>query len=699
MNTNIIGLLFFIVVPSSISLFLYTRKRKVELLEKCKCLFLYMLVFYSMISFIKVILGEAEYSICESFAENTALTYIHYAVPMFFLSIIVPVIHRWLKNVFGERLYLCESFFGVFYLSFLLRYIYDATIQNTNLYVSATAGAAAAVCIVSLIANISISIDYRRCTILLKIKKAAWIFLFYSVSAIFFIPNQIYLKNISEFHVGYLQFVALFGITAILFTLGSVLGSVFLLADKLFDYILCLVFGITICGYLQSNFLNGSMMQLDGVHQKWSTGAIITNLFVWVILVGAILVLKKRYPVKMMKIIGYISIYVVLIQMVTWGFLVVTTKWEKANNYVLNTDQMLTLDTRENVVVFILDWYDEQILERIVEKDTDFLEPFQGFTWYKNQTSKYSFTSMAIPYLLTGTEWERGTTEEEYSDYAYQQSDFLQRINKNGYEIGIYTEPQYVSDENHVIINYVDQNHRDCDYKKTTSLMKQCSQYQTVPFALKTEFWYQTSDLNGMVSKSNAFIGDNVGFYNSLISRGLNTENTGETGAFRFYHLYGVHDMNMTEDIAYGATDTFSEGRGVLKIVKEYLQQMKALDIYDSSTIIITADHGQNYLNTPERLKERDLELTSNPILLVKKSGENSGLRISNAPVSHANFFASVLESVGDKASQYGDSYDAIPENADVVREMIYYRTGDIPYVKYIINGNATDINSWSYTN
>lgn len=51
-------------------------------------------------------------------------------------------------------------------------------------------------------------------------------------------------------------------------------------------------------------------------------------------------------------------------------------------------------------------------------------------------------------------------------------------------------------------------------------------------------------------------------------------------------------------------------GAGSLKMVGEYIEQLKKLGKYDSSTIIILADHG-------------DGDFSLNPIFLIKRKGES----------------------------------------------------------------------------
>lgn len=59
-------------------------------------------------------------------------------------------------------------------------------------------------------------------------------------------------------------------------------------------------------------------------------------------------------------------------------------------------------------------------------------------------------------------------------------------------------------------------------------------------------------------------------------------------------------------------------GAGSLKMVGEYLEQLKKLDKHDSSTIIILADHG-------------DGDFSLSPIFMIKHKGERHEKMIINS--------------------------------------------------------------------
>ena len=67
--------------------------------------------------------------------------------------------------------------------------------------------------------------------------------------------------------------------------------------------------------------------------------------------------------------------------------------------------------------------------------------------------------------------------------------------------------------------------------------------------------------------------------------------------AYRVYHLMGPHAPYTLNSKGYssdgGETDEITQTIGSLRIVEQYIRDMKEAGVYENSTIIITADHGR----------------------------------------------------------------------------------------------------------
>lgn len=141
-----------------------------------------------------------------------------------------------------------------------------------------------------------------------------------------------------------------------------------------------------------------------------------------------------------------------------------------------------------------------------------------------------------------------------------------------------------------------------------------------------------------------------------------------------------------------------SQARGSLKIVYEYIDEMKRLGIYDNATIIITADHGQNMDVMREAKNDMDYDMTSTPILFVKLPNEQHEEKpISNtAPVSHTDFAATIINAVGGNATEYGRTFAEITQDEIRERVFTYVIAPNQKYKKCVISGDANNVAFWT---
>lgn len=672
----------------------------------------YIGLFYGILSLIKMIIDSGKLTLAESFADIVPSTYLHYLIPLIFMAVIIPCLIYFIfrnSDVSGLMSLLDSVMFVILTLGFII------TGRISNIFY------VAAMIISSLIAlwgflSYKGEISYfSRDNLKQRLKYAAPPTLLYVVTVILSLPGTLFLNNLSEITIIPSSFArALLTGAVVYFVLIAGLG-ILLLTWRQLELFYTVLFAITIAGYIQGMLLNGHMVAMDGGRQTWQGAHLWINTLIWVILVAGILLLKALVHKDVAKVYRTISIYLCLVQIVSLGFLAVTTyiKNDDADSadWILSTDGALELHPDNNVLVFVLDWYDEQILEKILAEDDGFLAPLDGFTYYPNAASLYAFTETSLPYLLSGVEWQYGMGKEEYMEYAYANGHMLDDIYDAGYDIGLYTHVQYITDAvTDKLCNYT-QYQQYCLVWDTVNLMIKCSKYQMAPFGLKSKYWYTTDQIIDLAADDGFtrwITYDDLPFYTALSKTGISiNESFTGTGGFKFYHMCGAHmPYVITEDLTYADSETadyasmLSQAKGSMKIVLEYIEQLKALDIYDNTTIIITADHGENYLYDPSRVDDLDdlkLEKTSNPILLVKNVNQTwDGVRKNSAPVSHTEVIAGIIAAINPQAAaSYGNTLEDVEESAD--RERIFtFNRDDLSYVKAVINGNALDEDNWT---
>ena len=677
-----------------------------------KIIVFYLSIFYGTLSLVKMILDGGQLTLPESFAEILPATYLHYLVPLIVLSIIIPFIVSFIFRSIdiSNLLSLADSIiFGILAMG----YIIIGRISNAFCVITMFVGTLTALGIILFykgeISYCSVK-DIKR-----RIEYVVPPTLLYVVTVVLSLPGTLFLNNYSEFMIIPSSFAKAICIGAIVSFVIIAGAGVLILTWRQLELFYTVLFAITLSGYIQSLVLNGHMISMDGGTQTWQGIQLWGDTLIWIILIGGIALLKIFVHKNVTKVYNAICIYLSLVQLVSLGYLAVATSMKDGGltdtyaNRILSTDGALELYPNNNVLVFILDAYDEQILEKILQEDEDFLSPLDGFTYYSNATSLYAFTEMSLPYMLTDVEWQYDMEKEEYIEYAYGNGHVLDDILDAGYDIDLYTHKNYISKSiTDKLSNYIPYN-LYCDTWGTVNLMLKCSKYQMAPFICKNQYWYTTSGITALTYDDGfiQWVTDNdLVFLNALKKNKLSVDqNADKTGNIKFYHMYGAHppyrmteDLNPTEERRDYA-GMISQSKGSMKIVFEYINQLKSLGLYDDTTIIITADHGENYLYDPYRadiLSDLELKNTTSPILLVKNAGEVwDGVKQSTAPVSHTELIASIIDAINPQiTADYGSTLADIDESAE--RERIFISTrSDLPYVKVSITGNALDEENW----
>ena len=416
-----------------------------------------------------------------------------------------------------------------------------------------------------------------------------------------------------------------------------------------------------ILAYVQSLFLNGNLQHIDGGIQSWTRGENTVNILIICVLVVGLFLFRVLNKYGKKVLMGFV-IYILAIQLFTGIYILITTDVMHSPKKQLVEDGALTLSTDNNVVVFILDAYDVQMLKAVTDNDPEYLNPLHDFVYYDNMSSRYTATDGSLPYLLTGADISDPDVEKD-QDIWYENSTFLSDIKAAGYDIRILTDLSYVKKlPQGTIDNLTENTYCRLDMEKTIALFIRCMKYKSMPYIVKPLYRYEAYDITNTVVDTDIYVfGTDAAFDYGIESNGTSYDSEKKT--FRIYHLYGAHSpYYLTEDakVDYNSTP-IAQWRGSLKIVYDYIEALKNAGIYDNTTLIIMADHGFN--NTQRKsVAEAGIEFDesrSNPIFIIKKAGDSrDSLLIDDKEVTHDVFFDTIRESMGMPDNYYGSIWD-----------------------------------------
>lgn len=665
----------------------------------CRAVLFFFAGSYFMASAIKVYLGEAQNTLSESFWDAEGATYLHYGIVFFIVSAVVFLA---MKLLFSSVAYLFIQIFDPLYIFAVFgMLLLSGRIDNRAycaLYI---------VCLFA--AGVILGLDVRRdsgqcllvyCGAVERWKCFVEALPFISIWIIMtgiYLPSELYLHNIEEFTGSYLPFlgIMLAGSIAGIFLLDFIF--LIFLPQKWFRAAYLAAAGIGCAGYLQQMVLNGSLDAMNGEIQSWTIPQILFNSAIWLFILFAVVIGGIR-KTSIRSLCRTACIYISLIQLATLGWLLLTSDLKNEHlNAAITTKGALELAQEENVLVFVLDNFDCSWFEELCREDEHIVEPLADFTYYRNSTSQFAHTGDGIASLLTGAVWKEDVGS--YYKFAYQNSDVYERMTAQGIDVEIFTDvgllPKKVYQH---MDNYAENVTLKYDISKTFCTMLRTSLYKTMPFLLKQQYAYYTSDIKEMYYNENVWSIDNdLLFYQNLMENGLQVADD-KKSAFRFYHMRGPHGpFYLTEDLKYEPTGRMSsrnaQGTGSLKIVYEYLEQLKALGKYEGATIIITADHGVGKIVETNKTDGQP-DQTSRPLLLVKLPDEqHTAMQISDAPVTQAELVPTLLDAFGMAHTSYGRTFAEVP--AGEQRQRIHLDDYYDRRILYTIDGHAAELDSW----
>ena len=536
----------------------------------------------------------------------------------------------------------------------------------------------------------------------------------------FFGPFEIFGSNIELFKFTFGDFGL---ICALLFIgIAAVICTVLLLLrGRAFDVAYGLAFGITLMVFIQGNFLSMGLSSLVGDgnnEQGLGFGKIFVNTIIWVLIIGgsiAAILLLNRYR-DTVKLVSTVAIVAILgSSLISLAVLSLTTDVlaGKDNVEMTGGEQLLTvenLDTLasdQNVVVFIVDRFDYTYYDTAIDEYPEIFDELDGFTYFADYITLYPRTFPGAVHVLTGKETDFSLSHDDYLTDAYQNSEHLLAIKQAGFDLNIYTDSQYCYEDASDMSAYAENLSGKMAYhivkKDTLPLnMIRLSLYRYLPFCAQwtlgnistyTFDKYVEYDTAKDVFKTE----DMKGVY-QLMTEDEFTLRESEKG-FSFIHITGCHPPYEYDENFQGAPGDGNSDNAMkqtFKIISRYIAEMKRLGVYENSTIIITGDHA--------RIRS-DIEMPGDAYvtaLLVKPAGVSEGeIKTNYAQLDVDNVLATIKEAAGVATDE--PTVFEVPEGTDQVRRLLFQRMPDgnigetgWEFIEYEIVGNGKDFANWT---
>ncbi len=483
------------------------------------------------------------------------------------------------------------------------------------------------------------------------------------------IPFEIFGKNQSEFLFSFSQFIPMGILFAFLFTLVFFFALLFL-PNKAYKIASAVIIAHAFLFFLQGTFLNAGITTLAGDNlggESIPLGKSIFNLVIWiVVIVGAVVLALLKDKNGIVSLAGIMLCGIVFItQLMGPVSLALTTQGvfaEKGERISLTegatTPKILTykglneVSTTNNVIMFLVDRFDQEYAEEAYEECPELFSELDGFTGFDDNISLYSHTFPAVPNLLTRKIYDPLKSRADFLNTAYINNQTLDNLHAEGYKVNLFTASYYSYTDASFLPSYIsnvaDATSYNVEKNALLSLsMTQMSLYRCFPFMFK----HFVANINSATCNDYVLCEATGGesqyatnmktIYNKFDENELKTT---DQKIFSFIHLDGCHDPVYDENcnkIKHGGSNIKSL-KASFKIINTYIKEMKELGVYDNATIVITGDH-----SAPHHY-EKGVKGASLTALFFKPAnkGANDGELVRNtAPVSHEDLWPTIFES------------------------------------------------------
>ena len=553
-------------------------------------------------------------------------------------------------------------------------------------------------------------------------------------------PATIYSGNISEFDVGLTDMLTYYAVPIAILLL-IFLGIGILVSRRYLSLYVSLVFTIGILLWIQGNFFVWKHGPIGIVDIDWSKyvwrGWVDGTLWV-LLLIAACLFCKQIY-----KAAALASIILVSLQLVYLVFMSVQKPeiWKEKDKFSLPIsppEEIFQFSSKQNVIQVILDEFQSTVFQEIIDEDADYYTVLEGFTFFKETTGSFPTTLMSIPAILSGQIYKNDIPIHYFKDTVYKGRTITNVLYDSGYEVDFAVPMDWYhkgdsSNCYHIPVPYgvSKQEHKQA----SAALMLNLVLFRYAPSFLKKaiyerQIWLPTISLTkgdrqhweaGRHFAHKAFLQHLID--NMSVNR--------NTPVYKFIHLTTTHwPAVLNKDCEYAGQilpwtweNIKIQAKCSFDHFMNFLNKLKLLGIYESSFIILHADHGYwlipdsaSQLNLNDLDRQLDGYFTNSkeyfakivcsalPLLAIKPPYSKGPLRISCAQTSLTDIPATITSILNLNDKFNGRSVFEINSKVERERGFHYYDRlngkGDDYFERmdeFIIKGSVFDKASWQF--
>lgn len=476
-------------------------------------------------------------------------------------------------------------------------------------------------------------------------KKFLYVFIpLYAICFMYFVfgPVEIFYSNSDEFIFNFKTFFWIFFVVSALgcIVISSIIAT---LNDRVGIVIASLATAWGVASYVQYLFFNVVLIDEFGVFANANTiGSkyyVSLVAYALILLAGIFLGIWKKSRDYFVK---YVPLFLLAIQLVAFLSILVNLRTiERKGQYIrmIDTTTQFEVAKGNNIFVFVLDSFDREYFEQIEEEFPDKTEFLNDFTYYINTDSVYYPTFPSLPHMLTDKEYSDDMRRRDYEKGAFTDEatvDYYAGLRERGYKTKLYSTDIIRSNYLDNILDNLKLVQKDDSYDAIISVLSRQSAYRYMPYCLKPYFEWRIDEPSGtFVCEGMEKFYKNSKAYNYVKENGFHI-NEDLDNLISISHYHGAHSYPNNDEecreVEINSVPEYVCGAGSLKMTKLFVDELKRLDKYDDSSIIVMGDHGASYNPT-------------GPIFFVKRPYETgSEYRINNEEFKYCQFMDLIEE-------------------------------------------------------
>ncbi|MFA5117853.1 MAG: sulfatase-like hydrolase/transferase [Candidatus Omnitrophota bacterium] len=482
----------------------------------------------------------------------------------------------------------------------------------------------------------------------------------FSLTLFFFTPLQIYLTNRLEFPYVFSLVTPVFVMISFA---AAVLLSAVLLVLPVSSRKACVaaIAGASVLIWLQGNVFVWSYGVFDGRQIEWDQfrGRGIIDALAW--LSGAALVVFKAQQAR--AGLRKLAAGLLLIQFISalWT-MIQASQLPSAEKVVIDNKNLTRYSSEKNVIILLLDAFETDVFQEIIDEDPAEGGPFQGFTYFRNAVAPFQCTYPAIVTIMTGRYYDNTVEIQRFIKDEFTRRSLPSVLRDRGFTVelypyfnpySIYCDPALASN---LVVAKKRLRAKDIAHIYDIALFRSCPQQLKKALYRDQRWFIRRLFSRGSGKRSGRFRQDQlppsqrhefretVRFFRET-SAGLSLSENMKL--FKYIHLPGMHfPLMFNEALEPELLPSDRQGykkqaRGLLKLVSMFLSGLKEAGIYDNSLIVIMGDHGalgDVYLPQEKRGNAGQLYYPGRggglPLVLIKPFDASGRMRVSDAAVS-----------------------------------------------------------------